>query len=817
MKMKLNQLLLLVTTLLSFQVGFAQWKLNDTTPVVVSGAENFQAAVLYSIDDEGNSYYIWSDYRKGIIELYVQKLDTKGVPQWTKDGVRVGKIIDKYQIIYTHRLIKPDGKGGAFVTWHVIPDSEKQETRQLYAQYISSDGKPLWAEGGIKVTEQAITTIDPYDDVADLIDLKNNKLLVFFNSYNSGNSTNTIYTKKLDYTGKTIETEVKLFENKRLENKVIYDEKNNRFIALIKDNAADYLFQTFDATNKPLIANPVAIYQNPFSGNSRIDLLKVDAEGNAVIGRTLSGNDKKLVYAHKIDIEGKPKWGANGVNLGSDHTFDVQIVPTSDGGGIATWIETADKQKPFQIAKLKANGDILWKNDVFVPKSDKPYFLPNKLVPDGKDGAYTLWLKPKDIGYDLTVQRIDNNGVHRFGDDGIAIKDYTFYSDYRLIPYPNGGVIVFWGANKEVEDGRGGSVDLYTNYITETGRFGFDALPTIDIAATTPNAFCAGQSFSVTFTTNGSNFNLDNNFRILLSDKNGSFDKAIEIGKDVRKTVNVKTTQDLEKGKYKIKVVSTSPVVESQNTIDIVIGDAEVPKIAVDKTMGCSGEVFTFSTSSCQNGVVKWSNNTEGLKLATTVETNTTFTAVCTIPGCKVSEASNAIIIQPIKVAAVANNSGPFSIGEVVKLSSSGGTKYEWKGPNAFVSTEQNATILNATINMGGVYTVTVTDVNNCSGTAQTTVQINNILGIEKEEVHILTFPNPTSHEIIVEFTALPNKQISITLVDMRGVTMGERKVKALGGIQQEVVDVRYMPRGQYLVKVSTSTQDFIKKVIIEN
>lgn len=886
--MRLKQLFSLAIFLMILQPAMAQWKLNDHTPVPVSTAINFQSAQLYATDEDANSYYVWSDYRTGVIELYAQKFDSKGVAQWQKDGVRIGNVLNEYDPLFSQRVIRPDGQGGAFIGWHLLPDVNSRGHRQFYAQHISKEGTTLWANGGIKVTDRELWTAEPYDDVFDIV-VNNNQLLLIFNQYIGNTGINTVYTKRLDFDGKTIEEEKKLFENNRIEDKVIYDAKNSRFLALIKDNQFDYVFQTFDATNQPLIANPIAVYQNSVSGNSRIDLFKVDNQGNAVIGRTLSIDDgRKMVFAHKVDIEGKPIWGANGIKMGSDYTFDIQIVPTSDGGGIATWVETANQQQPFKIAKITATGSVLWQNDVFVPKSDKPYLLPNKLDSDGKDGVYTLWLAPKTIGYDLTVQHFDNNGSPRFGVDGISFKDFTYYSGPRVIPYPKGGVIVFWGANKEESDGIGYTVDLYTNYINEVGRFGFDDSPVIQTVPLQTTAFCAGQSFSISVNTTGPAFNFDNVFKVLLSDKNGNFTNATEIGQDARKTINVKTPQDLEKGTYKIKVVSTSPVVES-NMVEITIGEPGAPIITSDKMTACSGETFKLTASGCEGGIVKWSNNQEGTSISIVLENSTTFTAVCSVAGCKNSVASNEISLQvnkatitadkmagclgetfkltasgceggtikwsnnqegtsisvtlenstkftatctvpgcsnPVtsneislqvnKLTATASNAGPIYVGESIKLSSTGGVKYAWTGPNSFVSNEQNPTIANATLAMGGVYAVVVSDNNNCTTKAETTVLINNLLGIERE-VNIRTFPNPTSHEVVVEFYAMANSSVNISLIDMKGSVIGERKIKALGGYQQEVVDIRYFTRGQYLVKVNTSQKEVVKKIIIEN
>lgn len=813
--------LLFCFTFILFHSSTAQWKFNEPTPSSVCAAPNFQYAVLYSIDDEGNSFYVWADYRDDLIDLYAQKLDSKGTPQWDKDGLRIGRILDKSIFIYTPKVIKPDGLGGAYIAWHKCIDVNKTERRSLFAQYVSSDGKIQWAADGIKVTEQELTSFDPNDGVMELNDLKNDQLLFTFNNYSSVSTANVVYAKKLNYAGKEIEKETKLFDAKGLETKVLYDEKSSRFIALIKDATADYLYQTFDTTYKAIIS-ATAFYLNPFSGNTRIDLFKVDNDGNAVVGRTLSGDGQRIVIAHKIGKDGKTMWGNNGVNLGSNTAFDVQVVPTSDGGGIATWIDTGDKAKPFQKAKINASGNIVWRKEVFTPRSDKNYFLPNKLVPDGKDGVYTLWLKPKDIGYDLTIQHLDANGEPRFGEDGVAIKEYTFFSDYRLIPHPKGGVIVLWGSNKELEDGRGGSVDLYTNYFTEAGKFGFELPPVITVSPLTNNSFCAGQGFTVPFETTGI-FNFDNRYRVLLSDNTGSFDKATEIGSNIGKTILAKTLQDLVVGNYKIKIVSSSPAVES-NVIDIKIGLVDAPNIISDKLSICAGgnEKVTLKTSSCVNGELKWSNADTGNTIVVAPIENTIYTVTCETIGCKVSNPSNELNIQVIKLNVTASNTGPYFEGELLRLSSSTSTgtapyKYEWTGPNGFLVTIQNPSLLNIAVSATGTYLVKITDANNCFGTAQTDVKVNPILANEiSTEVGVNVYPNPVSDELRVSFDAQPNKQVNIALVNMEGQVIEQKNVKAIGGVQQEKFNISNISSGVFLLKINTSTQAFVKKIVIE-
>ncbi|TVR81268.1 MAG: hypothetical protein EA409_07150, partial [Saprospirales bacterium] len=75
--------------------------------------------------------------------------------------------------------------------------------------------------------------------------------------------------------------------------------------------------------------------------------------------------------------------------------------------------------------------------------------------------------------------------------------------------------------------------------------------------------------------------------------------------------------------------------------------------------------------------------------------------------------------------SASASNAGPYCVGETIQLNASGGTSYNWTGPNGFSSSLQNPSIPNATLAMAGTYSVTVTDANNCSAVATTNVGVN--------------------------------------------------------------------------------------------
>lgn len=84
---------------------------------------------------------------------------------------------------------------------------------------------------------------------------------------------------------------------------------------------------------------------------------------------------------------------------------------------------------------------------------------------------------------------------------------------------------------------------------------------------------------------------------------------------------------------------------------------------------------------------------------------------------------TNLTINQTPQVTAT--NTGPYFVGQTIALSAtSGGSTYQWAGPNSFTSSAQSPTIPNSLQANAGVYTVTV-GYNGCTATATTRVVIN--------------------------------------------------------------------------------------------
>ncbi len=120
------------------------------------------------------------------------------------------------------------------------------------------------------------------------------------------------------------------------------------------------------------------------------------------------------------------------------------------------------------------------------------------------------------------------------------------------------------------------------------------------------------------------------------------------------------------------------------------------------------------------------SNDQNPIIIQADLNANGTYIVSVTDANNCTHTASIDITIYTLPDAQSINNS-PICFGEYIILSASGGTSYEWEGPDGFSSNSNNPTINNSTLANAGTYTVTVTDNNGCTNTSETEVIINDL------------------------------------------------------------------------------------------
>lgn len=137
---------------------------------------------------------------------------------------------------------------------------------------------------------------------------------------------------------------------------------------------------------------------------------------------------------------------------------------------------------------------------------------------------------------------------------------------------------------------------------------------------------------------------------------------------------------------------------------------------------GHTGNVLRWESSSDNFNTITQISNTTATHNYTNITATTQFRAVVQNGTCTATNSTPATI-SVISLSATASNSGPYTTGQTIQLSATGGSSYNWTGPNSFTSTSNPTSISGATLAMSGVYTVTAMQ-GSCTASATTNVVV---------------------------------------------------------------------------------------------
>lgn len=93
-------------------------------------------------------------------------------------------------------------------------------------------------------------------------------------------------------------------------------------------------------------------------------------------------------------------------------------------------------------------------------------------------------------------------------------------------------------------------------------------------------------------------------------------------------------------------------------------------------------------------------------------------------PQCRINSQPLRVIINS-KPVTTATNNGPVCERAIVNLTATGGSQYQWSGPNGFTGSGSPLLLTNIQLNQAGKYYVTVTNAGGCSNKDSTTIVVN--------------------------------------------------------------------------------------------
>src|SRR5262249_42274350 len=122
--------------------GTNSW-IKDGVPVCKDPANQTNPKAV--ADGTGGVIVVWEDARSGAAtrDIYAQRIDPFGAPQWTSNGVVVCNATGDQRA----PVIISDNSGGAIIAW----TDDRAAGSDVYAQRLNSAGTPQWTANGVAI------------------------------------------------------------------------------------------------------------------------------------------------------------------------------------------------------------------------------------------------------------------------------------------------------------------------------------------------------------------------------------------------------------------------------------------------------------------------------------------------------------------------------------------------------------------------------------------------------------------------------------------------------------------------------------------
>src|SRR6185295_6109630 len=130
--------------------GTAAWTANG---VGVCTATGLREAPVVTEDGAGGVIAAWADGRGANSDVYAQRLNPSGAPQWTANGVQVcGATADQ-----RFPSLCNDGASGGIVAWQ----DSRGANADIYAQRVNAAGTAQWTANGVAICASATDQLTP--------------------------------------------------------------------------------------------------------------------------------------------------------------------------------------------------------------------------------------------------------------------------------------------------------------------------------------------------------------------------------------------------------------------------------------------------------------------------------------------------------------------------------------------------------------------------------------------------------------------------------------------------------------------------------
>lgn len=419
--------------------GTPLWAANG---VAVCTAAGDQWTPVILADGVGGAFVVWQDDRSGSGDVYAQRLNAAGVPQWAANGIVVCNAVGAQ----VSQVVASDNSGGIVVAWG---DFRSGTNNDIYAQRVNSAGAVQWVGNGVILCIDGTT-----QDVPQIVASGGGSTVIVWRDWRFGAGDIDIYAQRLTPAG------------------------------AVQWGAAGIS-----------VCGALGVQQEV--------QLVADGTGGAVIAWAdyRSGSNADL-FAQRVNSSGAAQWIGNGIMVSGAplDQLSPRLVSDGAGGAVVAWYDFRVSDYDIYVQRVTASGSPAWTGDgvaaCTVPGTQR---FPS-IASDGMGGYVVAWNDNRDGAFpeytNLFAQRFSSNGAPLWSSGGISVCSAANFQGAPVCLYDGaGGIIITWG------DQRSLASDIYVQRLDNNYGFWGRPEPTITTVKDVPND--QGGKVAVNWTASG--------------------------------------------------------------------------------------------------------------------------------------------------------------------------------------------------------------------------------------------------------------------------------------------------------------------------
>ena len=395
--MKLSLICIVSISMLAAFSAHAQWQENGVPVAQVTGDEEWPEIIS---DGAGGSIIVWQTYYSynDSPDIYAQRLDSEGYPLWPAGGVSICSALNGQ---YKPQIVS-DGAGGAIVAWTDF----RNGNADIYAQRIDPDGDPVWEVDGIAVC----TVLDTFGwwmkSRISMVERPGGAIMTW---YDNRAGEEDIYAQRIDTSGAVLWTPdgiaVCTETGDQEEVLAVPDEGGGAIILWIDWRSGERdLFAQRIATDSMLLWTPGGVPVCTAAGDQRRHDAIADGDGGMICVWRHGIEPDIDLYSQRIDGNGLPVWTADGIPVCIEDNAQLlpRIATDGNGGAFYAWMDRRNAtfyEHEIYTQRISEAGDVLWPAGGILirgPVTGWDNWMPT-IAPDGFCGAIIAWFTSEPL------------------------------------------------------------------------------------------------------------------------------------------------------------------------------------------------------------------------------------------------------------------------------------------------------------------------------------------------------------------------------------------------------------------------------------